>query len=221
MKIAGATAVKRNENVQELNKAIYTPCPICVGDKPKTPTWSISADRVVQDKVRRVVYYRNARIHVLGATVLYLPVFWHADPQAERSSGFLAPNIGASDRRGASYEQPYLWVISPYSDLVISPQFNSKVNPFLNGALRKRFYSGDVNVRFGFTHDQDFDGKGQRLRRRHLAQLHPGPGGLPPGAQLARRVHGGARLRQADLRQVRGRQGLRGPRPPMSPTTGA
>ena len=160
VKIAGASAVKRNENVRELNKAIFTPCPICVGDTPKTPTWSISADRVVQDKVRRVVYYQNARIHVLGATVLYLPVFWHADPEAERASGFLSPNLGASDRRGFSYEQPYLWVISPYSDLVVSPQINTKVNPFLNGQVRKRFYSGDIVARFGFTHDKDFDGQG-------------------------------------------------------------
>ncbi|MDB5424278.1 MAG: organic solvent tolerance protein OstA [Phenylobacterium sp.] len=160
VKIAGATAIKRNENVQQLNKAIYTPCPICVGDTPKTPTWSISADSVVQDKAKRIVYYRNARIHVLGATVLYLPVFWHADPQAGRASGFLTPKIGVSDRRGFSYEQPYLWVISPYSDLVLSPQINSKVNPFLNGELRKRFYSGDVDARFGVTKDQDFDGKG-------------------------------------------------------------
>jgi len=160
VKIAGASAVKRNENVQQLTKAIFTPCPICIGDTPKTPTWSISADRVVQDKARRVVYYRNARIHVLGATVLFLPVFWHADPEAERASGFLSPNLGASDRRGASYEQPYLWVISPYSDLVVSPQINTKVNPFINGQVRKRFYSGDITARFGFTHDQDFDGKG-------------------------------------------------------------
>jgi LPS-assembly protein len=161
VKIAGASAVKRNENVRRLNRAIYTPCPICVGNTPKTPTWSISADEVVQDKAKRVVYYRNARIHVLGATVLYLPVFWNADPEAERASGFLTPKIGISDRRGFSYEQPYLWVISPYSDLVLSPQINTKVNPFLNGELRKRFYSGDIDVRFGFTHDQDFDGKGR------------------------------------------------------------
>ncbi len=162
VKIAGATAIKRNENVQQLNKAIYTPCPICAADGgAKTPTWSISADEVVQDKAKRIVYYRNARIHVLGATVLYLPVFWHADPQAERASGFLTPNIGASDRRGFSYEQPYVWVISPYSDLVISPQINTKVNPFVNAEYRKRFYSGDVDVRFGGTIDRDFDGKGR------------------------------------------------------------
>ncbi|MGZ6040479.1 MAG: LPS-assembly protein LptD, partial [Phenylobacterium sp.] len=84
--IGGASVVRRSDQVQELNKAIYTPCPICVGDTPKTPTWSITADRVVEDKIRHVVYYRHARIHVLGVPILYLPVFWHADPSADRES---------------------------------------------------------------------------------------------------------------------------------------
>jgi len=160
MKLAAATAVRRNEDINELNRAIYTPCEICVGDKPKTPTWSIRADKVVQDRQRQLVYYRNAVIQVLGVPVLYLPMFWHADPQAKRSSGFLAPRISASDRRGLSYEQPYLIVLSPYSDLTLSPQINTNVNPFLNGRYRKRFYSGEVDVRFGYTHDADFDSNG-------------------------------------------------------------
>jgi LPS-assembly protein len=164
VKIASASVVRRSEDVQELNRAIYTPCEICTaGDRPKNPTWSISADKVVQDRKRRIVYYRNARFRILNASVLYLPVFWHADPQSERASGLLAPRIGASDRRGLSYEQPYLWVISPHSDLVLSPQFNTKVNPLLNGQYRQRFYSGDLDVRFGYTHEQDFDGRGQKF----------------------------------------------------------
>lgn len=163
VKLAGASAVRRNENVQELNRAIYTPCEICADGKAKTPTWSIAADRVVQDKTRRIVYYRNARFRVFGVPLLYLPVFWHADPEAPRSSGLLAPKIGASDRRGLSYEQPYYWAISPSSDAIISPQINTKVNPFLNGLYRKRFYSGDVEVRLGYTYDQDFDGRGVKF----------------------------------------------------------
>ncbi|MDB5453830.1 MAG: organic solvent tolerance protein OstA [Caulobacteraceae bacterium] len=164
IKLAGASAVRRNANIQELNRAIYTPCDVCAKDgSGKAPTWSISADRVVQDKAKRIVYYRNARIRVMGLPVLYLPVFWHADPQAKRSSGFLTPNISGSDRRGFSYEQPYLWVISPSADLILSPQINTKVNPFLNGELRKRFYSGQVDFRFGYTHDKDFDGNGRKF----------------------------------------------------------
>jgi LPS-assembly protein len=164
VKLASASAVRRNENIQELHHAIYTPCAICAANgQNKTPTWSIAADRIVQDKVRRIVYYRNARIHVMGVPLLYLPIFWHADPEAERASGLLVPKISASNRRGFSYEQPYLLVISPSSDLTLSPQINSKVNPFLNGEYRQKFYSGDVDIRFGYTHDQDFDGSGNKF----------------------------------------------------------
>ncbi len=161
IKIAAATAVRRNESVNELNRAIYTPCEICVGDKAKTPTWSIRADKVVQDRDRRLVYYRNAVVQVLGVPLIYLPLFWHPDPQAKRASGFLPPRISASNRRGFSYEQPYLIVLSPSSDLTLSPQVNTKVNPFLNGRYRKRFYSGEIDARFGYTYDSDFDSKGE------------------------------------------------------------
>ena len=163
IEIAGASAVRRSDDIQELNKAIYTPCPICVGDTPKTPTWSITADRVVEDKIRHVIYYRHAKVHILGVPILYLPVFWHADPSAERQSGLLAPRIGVSTRRGFSYEQPYLLVISPSADLTLSPQINSKVNPFLNGEYRQRFNSGIIDLRFGYTHERDVDGNGNPI----------------------------------------------------------
>lgn len=161
IKMAAASAVKRSDRVNELNRAIYTPCEICAQDgSPKTPTWSIKADKVVQDRDRQLVYYRNAVIRVFGAPVLYLPLFWHPDPQAVRKSGFLPPKLGISNRRGLSYEQPYLQVLSPSSDITLSPQINTKVNPFFNGRYRKRFYSGAVDARFGYTYDTDFDGKG-------------------------------------------------------------
>ncbi|MDB5418319.1 MAG: organic solvent tolerance protein OstA [Phenylobacterium sp.] len=163
IKLAGATAVRRSEDLQELNRAIYTPCPICANNHAETPTWSVSAERIVQDKVHRVIYYRHAVIRVKGLPILYLPVFWHADPSADRASGLLGPRLEVSNRRGFSYEQPYLFVLSPYADLVLSPQLNTKVNPFLNGRFRERFYSGDIDVRFGYTHDQDFDGNGNRF----------------------------------------------------------
>jgi LPS-assembly protein len=163
-KIASATVVRRSENVQELNRAIYTPCAICAANgSAKRPTWSISADRVVQDKRKRVIFYRNARVHVMGVPVLFLPVFWHADPTANRASGFLTPSFGSSDRRGFSYEQPYLWAVSPSTDIILSPQINTKVNPFLNGQIRERFYSGDIDARFGYTHERNVDGSGHRF----------------------------------------------------------
>ncbi len=161
--IAGDTAVRRSEDIQELNKAIYTPCPVCVGDTPKSPTWSISADTVVQDNVRHLIFYRHAKIRVLGIPVFYFPVFWHADPTAERESGLLAPRIGINSRRGFSYDQPYLWVISPSADLTIAPQINTKANPFLNLRYREAFDNGQIDLRMGYTYEADLDGNGNRF----------------------------------------------------------
>lgn len=156
IKMAAASAIHRNDRVNELNRAIYTPCDICAPDgASKAPTWSIKGDHVVQDRDRQLVYYRNAVIQIMGVPLIYLPVFWHPDPQAERKSGLLPPEVSVSERRGLSYEQPYLFVLSPSSDLTLSPQVNTKVAPFLNGEFRKRFYSGALNARFGYTYDKD------------------------------------------------------------------
>ncbi len=54
-------------------------------------------------------------------------------------------------------------MISPSQDLVISPQINSKVNPFLNIDYRQRFYSGALDVRAGYTYDQDFTSGGSKF----------------------------------------------------------
>ena len=161
IKIAADTAVRRNDKITELNQAIYTPCEVCA-EKPK-PTWSIQADKVVQDKNRHLVYYHGATIRIWGAPILYLPLFWHPDPQTQRSSGFLTPKLGISKRRGVAYQQPYLFVFSPSQDLVLTPQINTKVNPFLNAQYRKRFYSGAIDVRAGGTYDKDFDNHGNRF----------------------------------------------------------
>ncbi|MBI1683196.1 LPS-assembly protein LptD [Caulobacter hibisci] len=161
VKIAAATAIRRNEQVTELNQAIYTPCDVCA-EKPK-PTWSIEADKVVQDKSKKIVYYHGARIRLWGAPLLYLPLFWHPDPQAEQSSGFLTPKVGLSKKRGLSYQQPYLQVLSPSSDVIVSPQINTKINPFVNVNFRKRFYSGMLEARFGATYEKEFDNRGNRF----------------------------------------------------------
>lgn len=164
IKIAAARAVRRSEDVQELDQAIYTPCNVCVENGEATaPTFSLEAERVTQDRRRRIVVYRNAVLRVRGVPVLATPYFAHPDPTADRASGLLVPRIRLSDRRGLSYEQPYLWVISPSADLVISPQINTKVNPFLNLQYRQRFYSGDIDIRVGGTYDEDFDGQGRRF----------------------------------------------------------
>lgn len=160
-KVAAANAVIVSDTRVEMNRAIFTTCDICHEDgSEKTPSWSISAERIVRDEVDQAIYYRNAVIRIKGVPILYLPVFSQADPAADRKSGLLAPRIQLTARRGLSYEQPYLWSISPYQDLIISPQINQEVRPLLNLEWRKRFYSGTIEARVGYAYDRDFNSEG-------------------------------------------------------------
>ena len=160
--IVARAAIRRNETVNVLRKGRFTPCNICrANGSPEEPTISIEADTIVEDRDRQVIYYRNAVIRVKGVPIVALPFFWHADPTAERRSGFLAPKIEYIKRRGLSYEQPYLFVLSPSADLIINPQINTAVNPLLNVRYTQRFYSGLLDIRAGYTSEQLFDSQGK------------------------------------------------------------
>ncbi len=152
-----------NENTNRLENVIYTPCEICAANgASKTPTWSIAASQVTERKDKEMVYYDNAVILAKGIPVFYAPLLWTPDPDQPRASGLLQPVPRTTRKRGLSLEQPYLWVISPYSYLIFDPQFNAKVNPLMSLEYRRRFYSGDLNVRFGFTNDRFFDNAGKK-----------------------------------------------------------
>jgi len=159
--IAAASATRKSSDRTELTNVIFTPCPVCA--KNPKPTWSIHARKVVEDKKKKIIYFRDAIIEIHGIPVFFTPALWEPDPDAKQKSGLLIPQINESSLRGLSYEQPYLQVISPSEDLIVSPQFNTKVNPFLNVDWRKEFYSGAIDVRAGYTYEQDFNSDGQKL----------------------------------------------------------
>ncbi|MDC7681666.1 LPS assembly protein LptD [Asticcacaulis sp. BYS171W] len=150
-------------DTNRLSEVIFTPCELCVKNNvTQEPTWHIQATSITQDRARRVVIYRNAVFKARGIPIFYLPILWHADPSAKRASGFLMPKAGYSQRRGVSLETPYLWAVSPYTDIIFSPKLSSKVNPLLNFEVNRRFYSGDFHARAGYTYESFFDNEGNK-----------------------------------------------------------
>lgn len=156
--IAAGAAIRRTESVEQLNDAIYTPCDICTkSGANRTPTWSVKASRIIQDRDHEVVYYRNAIIMVKGVPVFWFPVFWHPDPTSPRRSGFLTPRLNFTTKRGFTYEQPYYWALTPSSDLTVAAQLNTRVAPLLEARYRQRFYSGQLDIRAGVTDSSNFN----------------------------------------------------------------
>jgi LPS-assembly protein len=158
---AAASAVRRPDGVNELNRIVYTACPVCTNGQP--PSWSLRARKATQNPNTDTISYRDVTLRVHGVPVLYLPYFSHPDPSADRKSGFLLPDIGQNSRLGAFYAQPYYWAISPSQDLTIAPKFSANVHPILLTKYRKRFWSGDITAQASITQEQDFDSDGNRF----------------------------------------------------------
>ena len=160
VQIAAESVRRKSANVTEFRNAIYTPCIVCVENGQRNPTWSIRARTVVEDKAHKSLTFKGAVVQVLGQGVLYLPELQSADPTSDRKSGFLLPVLTFSGPRGVSFEQPYYQILSSHQDILLTPQINSQVNPFLSVDYRQRFYSGSVEVRAGYTYSQDFTSSG-------------------------------------------------------------
>ncbi len=172
-RIAARRVDRVDANTNILYNTIYTPCQICT---PKganeAPTFSIASSKVTERKDKGMVYYDNALIRIKGIPFIYSPLLWTADPQNPRASGFMDPKIGESRARGETWEQPYLWIISPYDYLIVDPQLNTKVSPLLSLDFKRRFYSGDLEVRFGATYDKFFDGLGDDWGKSDLRDFY-------------------------------------------------
>lgn len=158
---AAAFAARRADGSLELTNAYYTACRI--GTDGDAPTWRLRAARAVQDTEAEMIYYRDVRLEVLGVPVAYAPAFAHADPSSDRRSGLLFPAFGVSSRLGAFYGQPYLWAISPYQDLTLTPRIMANANPLIELEYRKRFWSGDLGFETSYTRERDIDSDGELL----------------------------------------------------------
>ncbi len=159
--VAANSAIRQSNGVNALGQVIFSACELCEGQKK--PTWALRARRAVLDQQEQMISYRDVVFEVGGVPVFYLPYLAHPDPNSERRSGLLIPNLGVSSKIGAFYQQPYYWAYSESADLTISPLLAENVKPLLELDWRKKFYSGGVRISTSFTNEQDFDSEGVRF----------------------------------------------------------
>ncbi|MCB1474262.1 MAG: LPS-assembly protein LptD [Rhodobiaceae bacterium] len=160
----GAASAEQRDNTIIFSDGTFTACPACKEDPRKPLTWQIKAARIIYDRKEQMVYYEDARFEFLGVPVAYVPYFFHAAPENKRKSGFLAPEIEYSSKRGLGVGVPYYWAIAPDKDLTITPVGFTNQGFMLKGHYRQRFESGTVEVR----------GAG-------INQIDPGEFGTEPG----------------------------------------
>ena len=123
-RMAGARGTRREGNITEVERAVYSPCEVCPEGRG-SPLWQIRAQRVIHDQAARTLTYRHAVLEFFGIPVAYTPYFSHPDPTVERKSGFLAPQFGSDTELGLTVQTPYYWTLAPNRDFTFSPLFTT------------------------------------------------------------------------------------------------
>src|SRR6478672_5887673 len=93
--------------------AIYSPCPVTTESGcPKTPSWAITAARVIDDPKSKKIRFEGGHMQLFGIKIPLLPVF-NVARSNEGVSGWLVPNFSLSSRNGFELAVPYHLQIGP------------------------------------------------------------------------------------------------------------
>ncbi|MBE0365303.1 LPS-assembly protein [Pseudoalteromonas ulvae UL12] len=118
-----------NENELNLFNGSFTTCPA------DSETWSIHASKIRLSQEEGWGETYGAVLKVYDTPLLYIPYFTYPIND-KRKSGFLAPNIGSSDRYGLETKTPYYWNIAPNYDATITPRYMSNIGLQLQTEFR-------------------------------------------------------------------------------------
>ena len=153
-RIYGSSSLS-DKNKTVVNNAIFTSCKL----NDDCPPWSIKAEKIVHDKIKKDMIYKNAILQIYDVPVLYFPKFFHPDPSVKRRSGFLQPQFNNSETLGSSLYIPYFKTLGPDKDLTIKPTFFEKITKFekekfiLQNEFRKKGKNSSLIADFAFLRD--------------------------------------------------------------------
>ena len=136
------------KNKVNLSKAVFTVCKL---RKDKCPPWALKSKKIIHDKLKKTIYYKNATLKVYDIPIFYFPRFFHPDPTVKRQSGFLAPFFTNSTNIGTGSAVPYYWALSGNKDITFTPKFYTKDNPLFLNEYRQAFSNGFLTIDTSYT----------------------------------------------------------------------
>jgi LPS-assembly protein len=150
-----------DQNKTIVNNGIFTSCKL----NDNCPPWSIKAEKITHDKIKKDMIYKNAILKIYDVPVLYFPKFFHPDPTVKRRSGFLQPQLNNSETVGSSIQIPYFKTLGYEMDLTFKPTlFDTKSDNnkyILQNEFRKKNKDSSIIADFALTksYRSPFDNK--------------------------------------------------------------
>ena len=152
------------------NNAIFTSCKF----NDDCPPWSLKAEKITHDKIKKDMIYKNAVLKVYDVPILYFPKFFHPDSTVERRSGFLQPRLNNSKTLGSSINTPYFKTLGSNKDLTFKPTFFEKFSKFerekyiLQTEFRKKEKNSSLIADFAFLRDYKSSTNSKTKNINHL-----------------------------------------------------
>jgi LPS-assembly protein len=157
---SGKEVRKTGDRTYTVIDGVFTSC------AQDVPPWSFKAHRtnIVVDGYART---HGASMRVRNVPVIYFPyMLWPVKP--ERSSGFLVPKPGYSQRRGASLGLAYYQTIGPSFDTTINVDLFSESYLGVGNEIRYQPSEGTAGIFQGYwIDDPDFENERWRVRLDH------------------------------------------------------
>ncbi len=156
-RIAAANAYRKDGNVTVFERGVFTPCKECEDNPEAPPIWRIKARKITHKKDEGNVYFEDGVFEMFGMPLLWVPYFYYPDPTVKRRSGFLAPEFSHSRDLGFTTGVSYLHVVSPSSDLTITPVVTTEAGFLLKSEWRQRLDTGSYRIAAAGVYDADPD----------------------------------------------------------------
>jgi LPS-assembly protein len=151
-RLAAATGARDEKGNIALTRAAYSGCQVeTAAGCPKTPSWRITAERVLYDPAIKKIRFRGAYFELFGMRVLPLPILSLAVGD-QANSGVTIPSIGYSQSNGLEVSDSYYWRIADNRDLQMTATGYSKVAPMVSAQYRALTDSGAYQITGNLTY---------------------------------------------------------------------
>ncbi len=137
----GRLAAVRGERIEDgkvlLHNAAYSACAV-EDDKgcPRTPSWRITARRVIYDPDRKTLRFEGARAEIFGLRLMPLPGLMVAT-DGRPISGLLIPNFQFSASNGVQISETWYQRLADNRDVAVTGYLFTEAPPMISAQYRQ------------------------------------------------------------------------------------
>ena len=160
-RLAARSGERGEDGTVILRDAAYSACAVTDADGcDKTPSWRITAERVIYDPREKRVRFRGAYLELFGARLLPMPGL-SVRTDGGAVSGFLIPDLRISESNGVEISGSYYWRLADNKDLALTGYLFTEAPPMVSAEWRHLTDIGAYQITAYGTHSRriaDFTG---------------------------------------------------------------